>query len=259
MGIKGVQSGPAFCLEWVWEPLPGLERRRWIETFNISGYHIKSYGELMTPEEAARYNKYWNINKSTCTPDELYSYLKHIDPAIAEKYITTGEWPKDLQIPKSGSVLNPDGLINWNEVPQGGYTLDASGNAIKESYIPKLGENVDGFGPPNGRYTSPINGDPYTYEQRSLPFVEEAEQYHQYKVTGDFSRLEEYVSKCTDIELKNKISAYVEHYYSGDFNKMLTNKGIINSGFGSKGGGMQYELPIPAEWLEKLGLLKEIR
>ena len=228
-------------------------------TFNISGYHINSYGDLMTPEDAASYNKYWNINKSTCTPDELYSYLKHIDPATAEKYMTTGEWPKDLQIPKSGNVLNPDGSINWKEVPQGGYTLDTSGSAIKESYIPKLGENMDRFGPPNGRYTSPIDGDPYTYEQRSLPFVEESGQYHQYKVTGDFSKLEEYVSKCTDMELKNKISTYVEHYYSGDFSKLLVSKGIINSGFGSTGGGMQYELPMSAEWLEKLGLLTEIR
>ncbi len=28
--------------------------------FNISGYHINSYGELMTPEETARYNQYWD-------------------------------------------------------------------------------------------------------------------------------------------------------------------------------------------------------
>ena len=222
--------------------------------YNISGYHIKSYGELMTPEEAARYNKYWNINKSTCTPDELYSYLKYIDPAIAEKYITTGEWPKDLQIPKSGTVLNPDGSINWNEVPQGGYTLDASGNAIKESYVPNRGENIDRFGPPNGRYTSPINGDPYTYEQRSLPFVEESGQYHQYKVTGDFNNIEQYINQTKDIELKQAVSAYMKKYKLS-FEDLNTFRGKIASGFGSTGGGEQYELPLPVDMLEKLGLI----
>ena len=41
-------------------------------TFNISGYHINSYGELMTPEDAASYNKHW---------DDLASG-KHLPPGM---------------------------------------------------------------------------------------------------------------------------------------------------------------------------------
>ena len=224
------------------------------KSLNISGYHFKSFGELMTPEEAARYNKSWSIKESTCTPDELYSYLKHIDPAIAEKYMTTGGWPRDLQIPKSGSVLNPDGSINWNEVPQGGYTLDANGNPIKQNYIPKLGENMDRFGPSNGRYVCPVDGEPYTYEQRSLPFVEESGQYHQYKVTGDFNKIEQYFNQSKDINLKEAVSAYMKKYKLS-FEDLKTFRGEIASGFGSIGGGKQYELPLPGDMLEKLGLI----
>ena len=43
-------------------------------TFNISGYHINSYGELMTPEDAASYNQYW---------DEVESG-KHLPPGLTE-------------------------------------------------------------------------------------------------------------------------------------------------------------------------------
>ena len=38
-------------------------------SFNISGYHINSYGELMTPEDAARYNQYWDeVESGTHVP-----------------------------------------------------------------------------------------------------------------------------------------------------------------------------------------------
>jgi hypothetical protein len=65
--------------------------------------------------------------------------------------------------------------------------LDKNGNAIKEEFIPKVGGIIDKYGPPNGRYTSLVmDGKPYEYVQRSLPYVEDATKYHQYKVIGDF-------------------------------------------------------------------------
>ncbi|NYE08945.1 hypothetical protein F4694_005802 [Bacillus niacini] len=43
---------------------------------------------------------------------------------------------------------------------------------MKETHIPDQGEVIDRYGPANGRYTSPvIDGEPYNYDQRSLPFV----------------------------------------------------------------------------------------
>jgi hypothetical protein len=39
--------------------------------------------------------------------------------------------------------------IDWSQVPNGGYTLDGTGNAIKSPYTPKIGEVVDRYGPGN--------------------------------------------------------------------------------------------------------------
>lgn len=185
---------------------------------------------------------------------------KNIDGDVAENYLKTGQWAQEIQVPKSSSVLNADGSINWNEVPSGGYTLDSNGNAIKEAYQPKAGEIIDRYGPSNGRYTSPVeNGTPYSYDQRSLPYVEEAAQYHQYEITGDFSKIDEYIKNCSYTKLKMQIDAYVNKYYSGDYSKLIAYKGKIAEGFGTSGGGIQYEMQMNVEWLEKLGLIREIK
>ena len=156
--------------------------------------------------------------------------------------------------------LSQSDLINWAKAPKGGYVLDNAGNAIKYEYTPRVGEVIDRYGPPNGRYTSPIvDGIPYDYDQRALPFIEDSTQYHKYEVTGDISKLQEYVSNCKDANLKAEIEGYIDYYFNGDYSKIVTYKGTIASvdGWGN-GGGIQYELPIKIEYLEKLGILKEI-
>ncbi|MGM0842287.1 MAG: glycohydrolase toxin TNT-related protein [Bacillota bacterium] len=39
----------------------------------------------------------------------------------------------------------------------------------------------------------------------------------------------------------------------------MPQKEEIAPGFGSPGGGIKYELPLPVEWLEELGILKELK
>lgn len=134
------------------------------------------------------------------------------------------------------------------------------GDAIKDSYTPKIGEVIDRYGSPKGRYTSPVkNGKIFSYNQRSLLYVEDPSQYHQYEVIGDFSKLKNYSLKCSDSKLRAKIDAYILRYYNEDFKKVKTYTGKIAAGFGAIGGGEQFELPILVEWLEKLGILKEIK
>ena len=163
----------------------------------------ESFRDLMSPEEAARYDKYWSLKETTCTSDELYIYLKNIDTDYAETFWKTGEWPDEIQIPKNASVLNKDGSINWTKAAAGGYKLDKDGNPIKEKFIPKIGEVIDRYGPANGRYTSPIiDGKSFEYTERSLPYVENLSNYHKYKVIGDFSKIEEYVKNCPDAKLR---------------------------------------------------------
>lgn len=220
----------------------------------------ESFRDLMSPEEAARYDKYWSLKETTCTSDELYIYLKNIDTDYAETFWKTGEWPDEIQIPKNASVLNKDGSINWTKAAAGGYKLDKDGNPIKEKFIPKIGEVIDRYGTANGRYTSPIiDGKSFEYTERSLPYVENLSNYHKYKVIGDFSKIEEYVKNCPDAKLKAQVEAIVKKYYKGDYSRLASYKGEAAAveGWG-KGGAIQYELSLTVEQLERLGLLREI-
>lgn len=226
----------------------------------LSEREWESFRDLMSPEEAARYDKYWSLKETTCTSDELYIYLKNIDTDYAETFWKTGEWPDEIQIPKNASVLNKDGSINWTKAAAGGYKLDKDGNPIKEKFIPKIGEVIDRYGPANGRYTSPIiDGKSFEYTERSLPYVENLSNYHKYKVIGDFSKIEEYVKNCPDAKLKAQVEAIVKKYYKGDYSRLASYKGEAAAveGWG-KGGAIQYELSLTAEQLERLGLLREI-
>ena len=227
----------------------------------LSEREWENFRDLMSPEEAARYDKYWSLKETTCTSDELYIYLKNIDTDYAETFLKTGEWPDEIQIPKNASVLNKDGSINWTKAAKGGYKLDKDGNPIKEKFIPKIGEVIDRYGPANGRYTSPIiDGKSFEYTERSLPYVENLSNYHKYEVIGDFSKIEEYVKNCPDAKLKVKIDATVTAYYDGDYSKLVSYKGEAATveGWG-KGGAIQYEFSLTVEQLEGLGLLREIK
>ncbi|MFA0814252.1 MAG: TNT domain-containing protein [Anaerofustis sp.] len=202
------------------------------------------------------------LKKSTCTKEELEKYLsKHAGADAAEAFRNNGVWVEGLQIPKDSSVLRSDGGINWDMVPKGGYELDSNGEPIKQIYYPEKGEIIDRYGSAEGRYTCPvIDGKPFVYDQRSLPFIEDARQYHQYEVTGDFSKIEEYVRSCGNQQMEAEILEYIDVYYEGDFNNIIVYKGKIEriERWG-EGGGIQYELPMKVQWLLTLGLLQEIK
>jgi hypothetical protein len=199
------------------------------------------------------------LKKSKCSSVELYKYLEIIDIKLAEEYLKVGKWPVEIQIPKSSEVLNSDGSIKWSEVPNGGYTLDEKGNAIKEKYILKEGDVIDRYGPPNGRYTSPvIENKPFNYEQRSLPYIEDPSKYHQYKVKDGFIDFKTSIETCTDPKTKIKIDAYMKKYRI-TYDDLNVQAGEIASGFGSAGGGIQYELPLPVNMLEDLNIIEKIK
>ncbi|MDD9149968.1 hypothetical protein OYT88_15560 [Sporolactobacillus sp. CQH2019] len=91
-----------------------------------------------------------------------------------------------------------------------------------------------------------------------MPYIEDAAKYHQYEVTGNFSDIEKIISNCKDQELKDSIDTMVFRYYNGDYSKLIPQSGQVASGFAAKGGAVQYELPLTVDYLEKLGLLREI-
>ena len=209
-------------------------------------------------EGAGDYQKL--LKQSTCNTDDCYKYLNKIKSDYADTYAKTGKWPSDVQIPKSPDVINADGSINWDKAPKGGYVLDSNGDAIRTKHFPGIGETVDRYGSSDGRYTSPIiDGKSVDYDQRALPFIEDRSQYHKYQVTGDISKLQDYVESCSDADLKSKIVGAIDYYYNGNYSEAIPYRGYIAGidGWGS-GGGLQEEFPIKIAWLEKLGLLKEI-
>jgi hypothetical protein len=198
--------------------------------------------------------------KSTLSDAELEKYLRNSNeygPAIADEFARTGHLPDNVQIPKDPSVLTPDGKIDWSQVPEGGYVLDGAGNAIKHQYTPQSGEILDRYGPPDGRYTSPVpEGAPYSYDQRSLPYVENPNHYHQYEVTGDLGDLKgayERAPQSVRDELLKPGSGFKPEYLNAQ-----GYRGDIAGGFDVTGGGVQVQLPLSVEVLEKLGLVKEV-
>ena len=90
-----------------------------------------------------------------------------------------------------------------------------------------------------------MNGDSYSYTERSLPYVEDLSNYHQYEVSGDFTKIKEYVDKCTDMKLKTEIETTVRKYYKGDYSRLVSYKGNAAAveGWG-KGGAVQYEFGL---------------
>ena len=208
------------------------------------------------------------LSKSSVSEENLIKHLEYIDKTNASKgkptnyamtYKKNGNWPDDVLIPINETALNQFGDYNWSLAKEGGYKLDSTGKAIKESYIPKIGEKIDRYGPENGRYVSPmVDGKSYAYNQRSLPYVEDVRQYHQYEVIGDFGNIQNCIDSLTDKTTKLKIEAYIKKYYNGDISKLNVYKGDIApvKEWNSINCGIQYEFPLPVDFLVELGLLR---
>ncbi len=199
------------------------------------------------------------LDQSTLNPQQMTDYLSTLEPpSLAEDFAATGVWPGDVQIPRGPEVLNPDGTIDWSQAPQGGYALDGAGNAIRTPATPSAGDVLDRYGPPDGRYTSPVPPDgPYPYDQRSLPYVQDPAQYHQYRVVDDLTpdNISAAIDRMDDGPLKTQILDLVERY-GDDFPAY---EGPVGQAFGEPGGGVQVQLPLTVEQLEGLGLLELIK
>ncbi|MFJ4166173.1 glycohydrolase toxin TNT-related protein [Microbacterium sp. NPDC089698] len=198
--------------------------------------------------------------KSTLSDAELEKYLrKQYGDDVADAYAKDGRLPDDVQIPKDSSVLNPDGSIDWSQVPKGGYELTPAtvpyryGDPIKDAHSPSVGDVVDRYGPDNGRYTSPVpeNG-PYSYDQRSLPYVENPNHYHQYEFADDLDSVRSRYDQAPP-EVQAKVDELIDKGYY-QFGQQA-GRGPIAEGFGSHGGGTQIELPLPVDVLVDLGVL----
>lgn len=201
-----------------------------------------------------------SIQSSSLSHDEILDFLRSSDPEAAKRFDSSGVWPSETQVPHSPSVLTrgSDGTlgIDWSQVPKRGYALDSAGEPIKAPYTPVPGEVFDRYGPPSGTFTSPVpDTGPFPYDNRSLPFVEDAGHYHRYELLDDMQNLRaHYVSAPPQVQaLVDR--AIARGYF--DWGKQA-HRGPIAPGFGASGGGIQVELPLPVNVMIGLGMMREI-
>ncbi|HCC34867.1 MAG TPA: hypothetical protein DEQ02_04250 [Ruminococcaceae bacterium] len=128
---------------------------------------------------------------------------------------------------------------------------------IDVKYSPKVGDSWDRFGDNEGRYVSPIeDGSSYPFDSRSLPQVENPNEYHRYTVTRDFSELPDAIRNLPDGRLKSDVWDVLNEYYKGDVSKLITYKGPIAPAFNTTAtNAVQVEVPLSMELLNKMGFL----
>ena len=127
---------------------------------------------------------------------------------------------KDELIVEDSKYLTEDGNIDWNKwAPNGGYVDGTK----QTNQVIKSGSIIDRYGSTTGRYASPFGT---SFQERSLPYVENSRAYHAYVVTKDISNV---------------------------------SMGEISKAFGRAGGGIQYELPCSIRDLIKGGYIREIK
>lgn len=204
------------------------------------------------------------LKKSSVSEEDLIKYLESIDNYNAKnkgtvtnyalEYKNKGKWPDEVQIPRQESFLDKNGCIDWETwAPNGGR----EGVVLKgEDFSPHKGSLIDRYGSPDGRYVSPIiDGKPYAYEQRSLPFVEDSRQYHVYEV--QFDSIFECINSIKDEKLRIALlSEYKTIAFSNE--KFIFSSSKIAPAFNQQGGGIQYEFGFTIKTLLKIGYLKEI-
>ncbi|MGF7046923.1 hypothetical protein J2T13_001425 [Paenibacillus sp. DS2015] len=90
-----------------------------------------------------------------------------------------------------------------------------------------------------------------------MPYVEDVTKYHQYEVIGDFNDIKTYIQQSPDVNVRLKAEAYMKKFKLS-YDDLKVQKGHIAEGFGTSGRGIQFELPLPVNMLEDLGLLVKV-
>ena len=136
------------------------------------------------------------------------------------KNIGTSILPPDDLIVRDFAFLNSEGKIEWEKwAPNGGRVA----GTIKENQTIPTGTIIDRYGSEYGKYTSP-EGVPY--EKRALPYIENQNAYHKYKILKQIDNVT--ISK-------------------------------IAPAFNEIGGGLQYELPNSIKELKSKKYIEEIK
>ena len=217
----------------------------------IEGSSYSSFADLMSLEDAAKYNKFLSEGSIEGLTDIEINAFSKVDGQLALSKVDYDEVLKlrreiaskksleridnvvedviegsksslgiDELMTKDSKFLNSKGDIDWEKwAPNGGRVP----GTIKEEQVLDIGTVIDRYGNQYGKYTSPVG---VPYEQRALPYIENPNAYHQYEVIKP-------INNVTFSE--------------------------IAKAFEQPGGGIQYELPSSIKQLIKEGFIKEIK
>ncbi|HEL0373090.1 TPA: glycohydrolase toxin TNT-related protein, partial [Streptococcus equi subsp. zooepidemicus] len=159
-------------------------------------------------------------------PDGKYAYLSNdIDKA-------TG-----TPIPvRYRNYLKADGSINWPNY--NGFSLDLKGRPIMTPAFLKTGDLLDRYGESGGTFTSPIiNRKVIPFNKRGLPYPEDYQNYHQYKVLKDITmeNVEKGYHNLSDSR-KKELNLLMNRFDFSLVDIATPQKGMIDLVFGSGGG-----------------------
>jgi hypothetical protein len=191
------------------------------------------------------------LAKSNLTPEELTRYLESLNPPLGADFVKTGHWPEGVQIPRDSAYLKPDGSVDWPG--DDGFGSGPQG-VIRTPTTISAGQQFDRFGQPQGVFASPVGAAPEPYGARSLPWVEDADQYHRYEALQDLTpaNIDAAVQRMPPGPDRREIEIAIKRY------GVTTETGPIAPAFTEPGGGTQYKLPMTPEYLIELGLIKEV-
>jgi len=198
----------------------------------------------------------------------------HLDNVVRQvrdkdKFDDAPDMPKGSMRPKIADdalvprrdCLGPDGKIDWSQAPEGGYTLDADGNAIKYDHVPQAGDRFDRYGDPNGRYVSPLPEDgPFSYDSRSLPYVENPNAYHAYEWVHSPADVRSVYDQLSP-DVRNAVDDTLAKYDLdlSDLASVSRGEAAPIPAWGTSGGATQDLLPVSIDLLDKMGMIKEVR
>lgn len=179
----------------------------------------------------------------------------------------TGEDHIDVDAPGGSDRLVPrpetlgaDGNIDWSPAPHNGFTLDADGNPIRYDHVPAAGDRFDRYGPPDGRFVSPIPEDgPFSYESRSLPYYENQAAYHQYEWTrspADVQAAYDDLSPARREIVDEALSTY--GMTLDDLKKVARGEAAAIPEWNTPGGATQDLLPTSVDVFGTLGMIREV-
>jgi len=252
-GVDGVDGAPG----------PGDGSSNPLEMSGSTGDLPEVYSHISLDSEGLDVRSL--IDQSRLTPSQLRAFLESQwprDGSLARAFEASGAWPHDVQIPRGPEVLTADGGINWEGVDNDGFASRDDGTIDRSPYDPPVGSVLDRYGPPDGRFTSPVPDDgPYSYGDRGLPYLEDDRHYHQYEILHDVGDLRGAYDSL-DGDHRELVDALLQGRgkTADDLETLKSFRGEIAAveRFGSPGGGVQVQLPLPVEILQVLGILREI-